>query len=165
MKLEEIKNCIEQININDLSKLKDIIYSSTNILILGNGGSNSISSHIAQDYTKSLGKRAISFTDSSRLTCYINDYGMEQAYCKFIEHFFEIGTLVILISSSGNSLNIINAAEYCKNNDIKMITLSGFSINNRLRSFENDSLLHFWVDSHDYGVVECTHEIILHSVI
>ena len=165
MELNELKKCIDDINIENLTTLKNIVKSSKNIIIIGNGGSNAISSHISQDYTKSLGKKAISFSDSSRLTCYINDYGMDQAYAKFIEHFFENGTLVILISSSGNSMNIINAAEYCKNKNINMITLSGFDIDNKLKRYKNNSLLHFWVDSHDYGVVECTHEIILHSII
>ena len=54
---------------------------------IGNGGSNSIASHITQDYTKALGKKAITFTDPSRLTCYINDYGMENAYKVFVEEF------------------------------------------------------------------------------
>jgi D-sedoheptulose 7-phosphate isomerase len=165
MNLDEIKGCIDEINITDLNKLKDIILHRKNIIIIGNGGSNAISSHISQDYTKSLGKRAISFSDSSRLTCYINDYGMENAYVKFIEHFVDKDSLVILISSSGNSPNIINAAEYCKNNTIDMIILSGFNTDNNLRKYSNYSLLDFWVNSKDYGVVECTHEIILHSVI
>ncbi len=165
MELNEIKRCIDNINVGDLNILKNIVESSKSIIIIGNGGSNAISSHISQDYTKSLGKKSISFSDSSRLTCYINDYGIEQAYAKFIEHFFESGTVVILISSSGNSMNIIKAAEYCKNNNIDMVTLSGFDINNKLKGYTDSSLLHFWVDSHDYGVVECTHEIILHSII
>lgn len=164
MKIEELKRCIEEINLDDLNRLKMIIESSSNIIIIGNGGSNAISSHISQDYTKSLGKKALSFSDSSRLTCYMNDYGIEQAYVKFIEHFNE-DSLIILISSSGNSQNIISAAEYCKNNNLRMITLSGFDKKNRLREYSDASLLHFWVDSSDYGIVECLHEIILHSVI
>jgi D-sedoheptulose 7-phosphate isomerase len=165
MSIEELKNCIDELDSNHLNELKEIISSREKIIIIGNGGSNAISSHISQDYTKALGKKCISFSDASRLTCYMNDYGVENAYMKFIEHFAEDNTLVILISSSGNSLNIINAFKYCVDTNISTITLSGFSFDNKLRSLSKDSLLHFWVDSKDYGVVECLHEIILHSVI
>jgi D-sedoheptulose 7-phosphate isomerase len=99
------------------------------------------------------------------MSCYANDYGWENAYTKFIEQFANDNTLVILISSSGNSQNIINAAEYCKGRH-RMITLSGFDSNNKLKSkYSENSLLHFWINSKDYGIVECLHELILHSVI
>jgi len=88
---------------------------------------------------------------------------MENAYSKFIEHFAEPETLIILISSSGNSDNIVNAANYCiGKHDI--ITLSGFNKNNKLNLYSDKSLLSFWVDSSEYGVVEIVHEIILHSL-
>lgn len=162
MNIDNLKKCLNNIKSEDLNKLKDIIELKEKIIILGNGGSNAISAHIAQDYTKALGKKALSFTDSSRLTCYINDYGMENAYTKFIEHFAEKETLIILISSSGNSDNIVNAAKYCTEK-YDTIILSGFDKNNKLNSYSSKSLLNFWVDSNEYGVVEIIHEIILHS--
>jgi D-sedoheptulose 7-phosphate isomerase len=165
MRIEDIKRTICEINTDDLNKLNNLILSRDRIIILGNGGSNALASHICQDYTKVLGKKAISFSDSSRLSCYMNDYGVENAYVKFIEHFFENGTLVILISSSGNSPNIVNSAKFCIDKKIDMVTLSGFDRNNKLNLLSDYSLINFWVDSGDYGVVECTHEIILHSVV
>jgi D-sedoheptulose 7-phosphate isomerase len=165
MKIEELKNCLDKINQTDLDKLKNIITEKERIIIIGNGGSNAIASHISQDYTKALGKKALSFSDSSRLTCYMNDYGIDMAYVKFLEHFVEEKTLVILISSSGNSSNIVNAAQYCVDNNIEMIILSGFLFENKLNTYIDNSVLNFYVQSMDYGVVECTHEIILHSVI
>jgi D-sedoheptulose 7-phosphate isomerase len=165
MNVEDLKKCLNDINIENLKKLKELISTYKKIIILGNGGSNAVSSHIAQDYTKALGKLALSFSDSARLTCYINDYGMENAYVKFIEHFADEDTLVILISSSGNSSNIINSANYCIDNNVKLVVLSGFKKDNKLNSLSKKTLLSFWVDSEDYGVVEITHEAILHSVI
>ena len=135
----------------------------TNIIILGNGGSNSIASHISQDYTKQLQKKAFAFSDPSRLTCYINDYGMEKAYEQFLKEFSSDDTLVILISSSGNSKNILNAAHYCLSNNIPLVSLSGFNENNKLKTLTEKNYLHFWVDSCDYGVVECLHQVILHT--
>jgi len=151
------------------SSLKDIITSPKykQIIIIGNGGSNSIASHISQDYTKQLGKRAFSFSDPSRLTCYINDYGRDEAYRQFVKEFADKDdTLVILISSSGNSMNILNTADYCESNGIRWISLSGFSSSNPLCKMQSEyRLLNFWVPSKDYGVVECVHQIFLHSIL
>jgi len=143
--------------------LGDTVAKYTDIIIIGNGGSNSVASHIAQDYTKALDKRAISFSDPSRLTCYINDYGRDQAYVEFLKDFARKDTLVILISSSGNSMNIVNASVYCELNLINYIALSGFNEDNKLNNL--NSKLKFWVDSSDYGIVECTHQAFLHSIL
>tara|TARA_Y100001963_G_scaffold159032_1_gene260991 strand:+ start:513 stop:1019 length:507 start_codon:yes stop_codon:yes gene_type:complete len=165
---------MEIMHLNDLKKQIDIIEGLKpnfqkiinkfeKIIIIGNGGSNSIASHISQDYTKELGKKSICFSDPSRLTCYINDYGRDEAYKKFLEHFADFDTLVILISSSGNSMNIVNSAKWCEKVGIKFITLSGFNINNELNNLNAE--FKYWVDSHDYGVVECAHLIFLHSIL
>jgi len=136
------------------------------IVILGNGGSNAIASHIAEDYTKALGKRAICFSDGARMSCYANDYGYENAFCQFTKEFSDPDSLVILISSSGNSKNIVNCAQYCSENSIHYALLTGFESGNSIRSSYASGAIHdFWVDSKDYGIVECMHEIILHSVI
>lgn len=166
MILNTYKHCLDRISQDDLDKLKSIIDNYQDIIILGNGGSNAISCHIAEDYTKALGKRALCFGDSARMSCYANDYGWDNAYTKYIEHFKTNQTLIILISSSGNSANIINAAQYCVENNIPIIILSGFSHNNKLNiNFTDKSLLSFYVNSNDYGIVECIHELILHSII
>lgn len=164
MNLKTLIDCLNGIPKENLNELKSIVHSRKNIIILGNGGSNAISSHIAEDYTKALGKKAVSFSDAARLTCYINDYGMEEAYVKFIEHFAEDDTLVILISSSGNSKNIVNCAEFCKDK-YDTVILSGFDQSNKLNQYKDESLVSFWVDSKDYGIVEISHLAILHSVI
>jgi len=163
MNLDKLKSIIH--NMDEASKkLKQFVGEYNNIIIIGNGGSNAIASHIAQDYTKVLGKQAFSFSDSSRLTCYMNDYGIEDAYKMFLKHFASPKTLIILVSSSGNSENIINAAEYCKSNNFPLIKLSGFDANNKLNKLDY-GLLSYYVDNDDYGVVECAHQIFLHSVI
>ena len=136
------------------------------IILIGNGGSNAIASHMAEDYTKALGKRALCFSDGARMSCYANDYGYDKAFSQFIKEFADKNSLVILISSSGNSKNILNCADYCKTEAIAYITLTGFDEYNQMNDKYSDSALHgFWIDSTDYGVVECAHEAILHSVI
>jgi len=150
-------------------RLRSVVNQHGRIIILGNGGSNSVASHIAQDYTKMLGKKAITFSDPSRLTCYINDYGMEEANRQFVKEFADPFTLVIIISSSGNSKNMLRVMELCQELKLKHIILTGFDENNKMRQL-NESLggkaeLDIWIDSSDYGVVECVHQIALHSII
>jgi D-sedoheptulose 7-phosphate isomerase len=154
------------------SQLSSLLSRQSHIIILGNGGSNSIASHIAQDYTKVLNKRALSFSDPSRLTCYINDYGQENAYAEFLKSFSEREgprtdrSLVILISSSGESLNIINSLKYCQEKGLPHIVLTGFKKDNTLREQSRSTAqLDYWVDSCDYGIVECLHQVFLHSII
>mgnify|MGYP001325104185 CR=1 FL=1 len=163
MNIKEIR-----VQLNNIEKLrpalKNLVDSYNKIVILGNGGSSSIASHISQDYTKALGKTSFTFSDSSRLTCYINDYGMEHAYSQFLKEFADKETLVVLISSSGSSDNILNAAKYCEIKNLRYITLSGFNQNNKLNCF-NHSDISYWVDSKDYGVIECAHLMFLHSII
>jgi len=167
MNIEEYKNIINGINISTLNEFKDKLLKFKKVIILGNGGSNAISSHIAEDYAKNLKLQTFSFSDAARLTCYINDYGMAEAYVEFIKDYADSNTLIILISSSGNSDNIINAALHCINNNYNIITLTGFKqdnkVNNMVEKYGN--ALSFYVPSTDYGVVELTHEFILHSVV
>lgn len=166
MDLLELKNELSKIKQDDIRSLRSLLNNRGRIFLIGNGGSNSICSHIAQDYTKALNKPAVAFSDPSRLTCYINDYGRDRAYSKFLEHFASSNDLCILISSSGNSMNIVNAADFCKKSSIDFIILTGFDKNNKLRdTFSNDSKLDFHVSSKDYGIVENLHCIFLHSVI
>jgi D-sedoheptulose 7-phosphate isomerase len=165
MNLQEFKTCINGFSGEEQTTLKSIIDSHHNIIILGNGGSNAVASHIAEDYTKMMGKRAITFSDPPMLTCYANDYGWDNTYKMFLEHFLLPDSLVITISSSGRSKNILNATEYALTK-ANVITLSGFEPDNPLRTiYGQKSLMHFYVPSKDYGIVEIIHSLILHSVI
>ena len=166
MNLENLVDQIQAIDSEKVNLLLGLLKNRDRIFLIGNGGSNAICSHLSQDYTKALGLPAVCFSDGSRLTCYINDYGRDEAYAKFLEHFATGESLVILISSSGNSQNILTAAEWCTQTGIPFVTLSGFDPENRLRKmYKTYSKLDFHVDSEDYGIVENVHSIFLHSVI
>jgi len=165
MKLSELKIQLNNISDEKVIKFSTLISLHENIIILGNGGSSAVASHISQDYTKQLTKRCFTFSDPSRLTCYINDYGMEAAYAKFLEEFSTPSTLVILISSSGESDNIYNAAAFCENTKVPFVVLTGFQENNKIREdFSQSAEMEYWVASESYGVVECMHQIFLHTV-
>ena len=135
------------------------------VIILGNGGSNAVASHISQDYVKFHKKKSIVFSDPSMLTCFINDYGMDHAYSKFIEFYYDNETLCILISSGGESKNILNCIDFCETNSIPYGILTGFNPKNRARSISKNALWDYHINSTSYGIVECVHQIFLHAVI
>lgn len=162
----EIIEHLKNINIDDLKKLTDLVTTSSQVILIGNGGSNSIASHIAVDYMKFLKKKSFAFSDPSMLTAFMNDYSIEDSYAKYIDCIKQDDALVILISSSGNSINIYNSAKYCYQNNINFIILTGFNYNNKVRqAFKDYAKLDYWIDSKSYGVVECVHQIFLHSII
>ena len=131
------------------------------ILIFGNGGSAAIASHFSVDMTK-IGKiRSVNFNECDLLTCFSNDYGYENWVKKCIEFYADKTDLIILISSSGESKNMINAAKFAKAKKIKLITFTGFNKSNKLKKYGN---LNFWVDSKIYNHIENTHQYWLLSL-
>jgi D-sedoheptulose 7-phosphate isomerase len=166
MNLNQTVDAISKISNNDLDALLCLVNQASNVLLIGNGGSNAIASHISVDYIKFLNKQSIAFSDPAMLTAFMNDEGVQNAYSEFISKMSNKDTLVILISSSGNSQNIFNAAKFCVENNIKFVILTGFSKDNSVRScFKDSAQLEYWVDSNSYGVVECVHQIFLHAII
>ena len=135
------------------------------IIILGNGGSSSVASHISQDYMKFEGKKVSILSDPSMITMLSNDFGYENAYKKFLEYYVEYDTLVVIISSSGESINMINCMHYCEKYGIAYGVLTGFHPHNTLRRESRYSKWNYHVDSESYGVVECVHQIFLHGVV
>lgn len=130
--------------------------SGNKLIFAGNGASASISSHAATDFTQHAKVRTICFNDHNLITCFANDYGYEHWVARALEAYADPGDGVVLISSSGRSPNIINAAKYARDNDLELVTFSGFSVENPLRKLGD---LNFWLDSKAYNVVESTHLI------
>lgn len=142
----------------DLSAFADLcrsVKASGNKLIFaGNGASASISSHAATDFTQHAKVRTICFNDHNLITCFANDYGYEHWVARALEAYADQGDVVVLISSSGRSFNIVNAAKYARANSLRVVTFSGFLPDNPLRQLGE---LNLWVDSSVYNVVEATH--------
>ena len=109
---------------NLLKKIKEIKKNRNKILIFGNGAGASIASHFSNDCNKSLKIRCLSFDSSTHLTCYSNDYGYENWVKETIRSHYSKKDLIILISASGNSQNMIEAAKYCKSKRINFFSIS-----------------------------------------
>jgi D-sedoheptulose 7-phosphate isomerase len=168
MKISELQEALYSVDQKSIEQLESLIKGSEVLFLIGNGGSNAIASHMAVDYIKFLNKICYVPNASDLVTMIVNDYGKEDMYSKFIDlhHQKDRKQLCVLISSSGNSPNIVNAAKKCFDLHIPMVVLSGFHENNALNSLQSDLIkLKFWVDSKSYGVVEMTHHSILHSVV
>lgn len=166
MNLTKLTQIIQEIDTSEVQKLKDILACSGQIVLIGNGGSNSIAAHMAVDYSKFLGKKCIANDSSPMLTMLINDYGMEEAYARFVRYHTAPNTVVIIISSSGNSENCVQAALCTVELGMDLVILSGFDTDNKLNQIESDRIkLKYWVDSHDYGVVEMAHHVFLHAAV
>jgi len=131
------------------------------VFVIGNGGSAAIASHVVIDLVNMAKMRATSMLDPAVTTCISNDYGYEQVYAMQVQRFARKGDVVIAISSSGRSKNILNAIEAARVADAQVITLSGFAEDNLLRQCGDYNL---WLDSKDYGQVEIGHAFALHYV-
>ncbi len=173
----EFQNAIEHIETSDNSNnslkfdigidlavklLFEIQNKKNRIYIVGNGGSAAIASHTATDLLKNGNIPATAFNDASLLTCISNDIGFEDVFAKPIEMLAREGDLVICISSSGNSANIVKAAITAKQKACHVITLSGFIPDNKLRPLGN---INFFVPSFSYGFLEIIHQYILHCIL
>jgi len=152
-------------NIDNMVKVEGMLKrtkeTNNKIYIVGNGGSASVAEHIAIDLTKNAGLKAMGVSGTPMLTTFANDYGYENIFKKFLETFAEEGDVLIAISSSGTSKNILNACDEARAKGMKVVTLSGFTADNPLRT-KGD--INFWVDSKAFGFLEILHGLILHWI-
>jgi D-sedoheptulose 7-phosphate isomerase len=133
--------------------------SHTKVLLVGNGGSAAIVSHAQNDLCKMLGIKALTFHETSLLTALSNDISYEAAYEWPTQLWAQKGDLLIAVSSSGQSRNILRAVRAAAERGCQVITFSGFKPNNPLRSLGD---LNFYVAAKEYGQVEVAHMALNH---
>ena len=138
------------------------VASGNKIMFVGNGGSAGIASHLAADFSKAGRMPAMAFNDGAALTCLSNDLGYENVFSEQIKWHGRDGDVVIAISSSGKSPNIIRAAETAKAKGCSLVTFSGFGADNPLRPMGDVNL---FVNSHAYGFVEVAHMALCHAIL
>lgn len=144
-----------------IERMNSIKSANGTVYLIGNGGSNALLSHTAVDLINSCHIKSYPITDASLLTCMANDYGYENVYRKPLEIMFNEGDGLIAVSSSGSSVNIVNAVEYVSSAGGSIITFSGFKDDNQLRT-KGD--INFWVNAEHYGKVELGHSLLLHRL-
>lgn len=132
------------------------------VWFIGNGGSAAIASHLAVDFTKNGGVRSMAMNDAPTLTCLANDFGYDQVFARQLSYHATRRDGVVIISTSGRSLNILAAARRARVIGCAfVVTLSGMNPNNVLRQLGDVNL---YIPSSSYGIVETSHLILLHSM-
>ena len=153
---------VEQAGLLLKDKVKATHQAGKRIMFIGNGGSAAIASHMAIDYSKNGKLRTMAFNDGAALTCLGNDLGYEAVFRYQIEMHATEGDLLVAISSSGRSANILGAVEAARARGCFIAGLSGFNPDNKLRSMGD---INIYVPSDNYGYVEILHLTFLHTVL
>jgi D-sedoheptulose 7-phosphate isomerase len=137
--------------------------SKKKIFFFGNGASSAFANHMALDFSKNGKILSRSLSDSALLTALSNDFSFEEAMVEYMKiENIDSNDLVITISSSGNSNNIVSILNYCKKNNIKTLALSGLKNDNKSILLANYSI---YIPMKTYGMVECIHQIFLHLIL
>lgn len=127
--------------------------------LVGNGASAAFANHMALDWTKNGLVPTLSFSDSALLTAMGNDLGFNDAFSAPLSWYAKSGDLLVTISSSGNSENIIKTIEMARSKEMGVVTISGLRPDNSIRQMGD---LNFYVPAKTYGIVECAHQVLLH---
>lgn len=137
--------------------------SDSRLFFIGNGASSSFSNHMALDFSKNGKIKAFSLSDSALLTALANDYSYEESAVEFLKiNSVNSNDLVITISSSGNSKNVVNVLDFCSEKKIKTLAFSGLKNDNLSIKKSNFSV---YVPAYTYGIVECCHQVIIHLIL
>ena len=149
--------------INAKNTLVQAKKNNAKVMIFGNGGSAAIASHVSVDLTKNANIRSVNFNEADLITCFANDYGYERWIEKAIDFYADDKDVLILISSSGKSPNMINACKVARNKKMsKIITFTGHDKNNPLSKLGD---INFWIDSKAYNFIENTHQVWLLTIV
>ncbi len=171
--IENLTNILSNLDKNEIVKIKDALESTvehnSKIYILGNGGSAATASHMANDLSVGLKLREIrnfnveSLSDNSSVcTAIANDIGYENIFYAQIKNQIKKDDVLIAISCSGNSANIIKAVEYAKEHGSTIVGLTGFE-GGKLKEL-SDINFHIATDKGEYGLVEDAHMILDHII-
>ena len=160
----------KKVPLEDVFKIKEYILESNRIFLVGNGGSAAICDHIANDLMKRCHRQALGLTSPALTTCLANDYGFENMFSNFLELHKISGNeidsypdLLIAISSSGKSEDIIHAIDTARSAGANIIGITGFDGFPELQKQYLAVDIH--LGSYNYGEVELATELILHAII
>jgi len=164
--LSKLSKILIDYNHKDFLKVAELLKKTKinkgKVILVGNGGSAAMASHVSVDLTKMCKIRAVNFNEADLLTCFSNDYGYENWVQKALSFYADRKDLLIFISSSGESKNIINGANFAKKIGCKVVTLTGFKKTNKVKKIGHVNL---WLDSKNYNFIEMTHHTWLLAIV
>jgi D-sedoheptulose 7-phosphate isomerase len=170
--LDRLLKTLDGMPVDDIARLSEMLYRAYSdgkqVFILGNGGSASTASHMAADLGKNtIGPnmrrfRIMSLNDNiPLLTALSNDLGYDNMFAEQLQNLIQPGDVLIVISGSGNSPNVLKAMEYAQSRSAQVAALLGFGGGKA----SGLSDLNVVIDSDDYGVVEDAHLIVNHILV
>lgn len=149
-----------------MDKLVNIFYEkkkdNKSIAFIGNGGSAAIAIHMTSDFLKNGKMKTLSLYNPATLTCLGNDYSYEEVFSKQVENIMRSGDMLIAISSSGRSPNIIKAVDAAHDKDVVVMSFTGFDDSNTVRLNSDISI---YLPCHKYGIVESIHNLMLQEIV
>jgi D-sedoheptulose 7-phosphate isomerase len=152
--------------VDNLRRVQQIILRSAEangkLIIAGNGASAAIAAHASLDFTKQAKVRSITLNDPTLITAYANDYGGENWLLEAVKCHVDKNDVVIFISVSGESPNLVKAARWLFEKNIKVVSFTGINHQTSLAKYSSTNL---WVDSNAYNIVECIHMIWITSIV
>ena len=167
-----LSEVLKKIDVTKVEKMINIILeareSAKMIYFIGNGGSAATASHFANDLSvgpRTTGKpfRVMSLTDNNAImTAIANDFGYDELFTKQLENYLNEGDIVVAISASGNSPNVVKAIEYANSKNCMTIGLTGFD-GGKLKEVSKLNL-HVPSEKGEYGPVEDVHMIFDHVI-
>jgi D-sedoheptulose 7-phosphate isomerase len=137
-------------------KIMEMRDSNNKMIFIGNGASETIANHAALDYMNQTGVYSVCVNDPAVLTAFSNDFGYDRVFERFVRMAYKEGDILVAVSSSGNSPNVVNAVKYVEEIGGNAYCFSGFSNDNALMQTCKNN---FWVDSKVYNVVESIHNL------
>lgn len=172
--ISDLTRCLESLSVSDgggalleprdaFGRWRDLTLqireASNTIFLIGNGASASIASHIAADLAKNAHLNTRVFTDLSLITAVANDLCYEEVFAEPLRWVMKRGDMLVAISSSGRSANILRAGREARNLGGLVVTVSAMKPTNPLRSL---GTLNFYIPAATYGLAETGHAAILH---
>jgi D-sedoheptulose 7-phosphate isomerase len=165
--LEKVKACLDEISPEQIEKAASVLWQAyeedQQIFIVGNGGSASTASHFACDLSKGTAVkgrrrwRAMSLTDNvAILSAQANDHGYETIFAAQLENYLKPNDVIVIITGSGDSPNILRAVEFAKGREAISIGLTGFGGGAVSKLLDHEIRL----SSTDYGHVESVHLVL-----
>jgi len=145
-----------------VKKFSEVKKEGKQVFFIGNGGSAAIASHMTADFMKNGEMKTYSLYDNAMTTCMGNDYGYQHVFSKPISFLGNQGDLLVAISSSGNSKNIINAVEIAKRKKMRVITFTGFERDNQVKQIGDYNV---YIPICHFGIVESIHNLLLQQVV
>lgn len=142
-------------------KIERLRADSRCIFVIGNGGSAAIASHLVNDLVNVVCVRALALQEVATMTCQANDFGYEHIYARQIRNFANQQDLVIAISSSGNSPNILNAISVANELECETVAFSAFNSENKCTQSAD---LSFHVPTQNYMIAEIAHLFLVHTI-